>query len=127
MSDELGAALIAAQIVRDLMSLCFLIEKRYIPYLKWFGTAFSRLTAAPMLTPLFEATLAARDWHEREVYLSQAYQIVAEKHDALNITEPLPTKVSQFHNRPFLVIHGNDFSAAINRTIVDEEVNRPTD
>ena len=31
---------------RDVMRLCFLIERRYAPYSKWFGTAFSQLDAA---------------------------------------------------------------------------------
>ena len=30
--DELGSALIAARLVRDLMHLCFLMERRYAPY-----------------------------------------------------------------------------------------------
>ncbi len=42
-SDELGSEIIAARLARDLMRLCFLFERRYAPYGKWFGTAFSRL------------------------------------------------------------------------------------
>ena len=44
--DELGSALIGSRLVRDIMSLCFLMEKRYAPYAKWFGTAFLRLECA---------------------------------------------------------------------------------
>jgi hypothetical protein len=36
--DEIGSSLIAARLVRDLMRLCFLMEKKYAPYAKWFGT-----------------------------------------------------------------------------------------
>src|SRR3972149_1449254 len=38
--DELGSRLVAARLVRDLMRLCFLMERQYAPYIKWLGTAF---------------------------------------------------------------------------------------
>ena len=41
--DDVGSAVIAAALVRDLMGLCFLLERRYAPYSKWFGTAFAEL------------------------------------------------------------------------------------
>jgi uncharacterized protein DUF4037 len=44
--DELGSVLIGARLVRDIMHLCFLFEKQYAPYPKWFGTAFRRLHSA---------------------------------------------------------------------------------
>ena len=50
--DEIGAAIIAARLVRDLMRLCFLMEKQYAPYPKWFGSAFSQLECAKDLTPV---------------------------------------------------------------------------
>jgi hypothetical protein len=47
---------------------------------------------------------------------------VAETHNALGITDPLTTKVSQFHNRPFWVIHADRFVDAIRAAIKSEEV-----
>lgn len=44
--DEIGSALIASRLVRDIMRLCFLMERSYSPYPKWFGTAFRRLACA---------------------------------------------------------------------------------
>jgi hypothetical protein len=66
-SDPRGAALVASRLVRLMMQLCFLQERRYWPYAKWFGTAFSRLDAAPAFGPLLDAVLAARDHPAREV------------------------------------------------------------
>jgi len=43
--DDIGSALIAARLVRDVMRLAFLMERRYPPYAKWFGTAFTGLVA----------------------------------------------------------------------------------
>ena len=49
--DEVGSAIIASRLVRDLMGLCFLMERRYAPYAKWFGTAFNQLACANDLLP----------------------------------------------------------------------------
>ena len=64
--DELGAALIGARLVREVMQLCFLMERRYAPYPKWLGTAFQSLAAGPALTPTLTAALRAATWPERE-------------------------------------------------------------
>jgi hypothetical protein len=117
--DELGSAVIAARLVRDLMRLVFLIERRYAPYSKWIGTAFSRLDAAPRLEPALRAALAAGTWREREAALSEAYGVAAGLHNDLGITEPLPTAVSPFHERPYQVIHGERFVRALTERIGD--------
>lgn len=41
--DELGARIIAARQAQRIMRLCFLMEKQYAPYSKWFGSAFKQL------------------------------------------------------------------------------------
>ena len=43
-------------------------------------------------------------------------------HNDLGITEPLPAQVSQFHARPFRVIHADRFVEAIRAAITSEEV-----
>ena len=45
-------------------------------------------------------------------------------HNALGITEPLPAKVSRFHDRPFQVINGGAFAEAIRAGITDPSVRR---
>ncbi|HKP53797.1 MAG TPA: DUF4037 domain-containing protein [Chloroflexia bacterium] len=120
--DALGSRLVATRLVRHLMRLCFLMERHYAPYAKWFGSAFSRLECAHVLSPVLAGVLSAHSWWERERHLSEAYRIVAEKHNALDITEPLETEVSQYHTRPYMVIHGDRFVAAIRRQIRDEAV-----
>jgi hypothetical protein len=122
--DELGSRLVAARLVRDLMRLCFLIERTYIPYIKWFGTAFARLGCAAELGPILDCVLRAADWKEREQHLSQAYTAVARMHNALAITEPVPTEVETFFDRPYLVIQSGRFVDAIRAAIADEAVRR---
>lgn len=120
--DDLGSRLVAAALVRDLMRLGFLLERRYAPYPKWLGTAFGRLTIAPRLQPSLAATLAAATWRERERHLADAYRLVAGRHNELGLTEPLPTEVSLYHGRPFIVIWGGRFAAALRAGIDDERV-----
>ena len=43
---ELGSAVAAARLVRDLMRLCLLINRCYPPYDKWLGSSFARLSCA---------------------------------------------------------------------------------
>jgi hypothetical protein len=122
--DEVGSRLIAGRLVRDLMMLCFLMEKQYAPYPKWFGTGFARLECNGQLIPIFEQVLAAQDWHSRETHLAEAYRIVATMHNALGVTESLPTGVSDYHSRGYQVIHGDRFADALHAAIQDEGVRR---
>ena len=114
--DELGSALVTARIVRRLMRLCFLYERRYAPYAKWFGKAFARLNCGPALAPLMRATLAEGDWRERERLLAAAYEAVARIHNGAALTEPIEPKVSS-HGRPYLVLHADRFGLAVLRRL----------
>ena len=120
--DEIGSRVIAARLVERLMRLCFLMEKRYPPYSKWFGSAFLRLRCASQMAPLLAGALNENDWHARENWLSRAYRLAAQMHNDLGITPPMPVEVSLFHERPYNVIHGEVFSEAIQDAIQDEAV-----
>jgi hypothetical protein len=122
--DELGSALIGARLVRDLMRLCFLMERQFAPYPKWFGTAFRRLACAEELTPDLSAALAARNWRERERHLAAAYERVAAMHNALGVTDPLPARVRDFFGRPFKVIALRGFAGALAARIEDPRLQR---
>jgi hypothetical protein len=110
--DDLGSAVIAARLVRDIMRLCFLIERRYAPYAKWFGTAFAQLGCASTLTPMLRETLAATDWPAREAALVPAYEHVAAMFNALGVTEPQEAEVRYFYHRPFRVLGSGRFVEA---------------
>jgi len=120
--DELGSRVVGSRLVYDIMKLCFLMEKQYAPYIKWFGTGFSQLKSASILTPILMRVFEATSWKVREEYLVQAYEIVAGMHNDIGITAPMKADASNFHNRPFLVIRAEDFADAIYATIQDEEV-----
>ncbi|MBN2229657.1 MAG: DUF4037 domain-containing protein [Candidatus Thorarchaeota archaeon] len=121
-NDELGSRIVASRLIRDIMNLCFLMEKTYAPYIKWVGTGFAQLKCSDMLTPLFHQIMDATTWQERQNSLVKVYEFIAEKHNDLGITAPLDTRPSNFRNRPFLVIRGDKFAEAIFETIQDEKI-----
>lgn len=120
--DELGSAIIAADLIRDLMRLAFLIERTYAPYAKWLGTAFSRLVSAPSLAPHFARTLRATTWQERQQSLAPAYELVASMQNNLGLTEPISIKTTFYYDRPFIVIYGERFADALEATIADGRI-----
>ncbi|MHA1936683.1 MAG: DUF4037 domain-containing protein [Candidatus Thorarchaeota archaeon] len=122
--DELGSRIVATRLIRDIMRLCFLMERKYASYIKWFGTAFSKLKSAQALTPVFMQIMDAKTWKERQDHLTKAYEQIAKMHNELGITEPLKTQVSPFHNRPFMIIQADDFADEIHAKIEDDEVKR---
>jgi len=126
--DEIGSAIIGSRLVRDAMRLCFLMEKLYAPYPKWFGTAFKNLRCADELSPILEKVQLAADWQKREKHLVMVYEYIAETHNRLDITEALPAKAANFFGRPFQVIEAcGGFANAIRRQITDPVVKRLAD
>lgn len=121
--DELGSIMIAARLVNDVMRLCFLMERQYAPYTKWFGTAFARLEAASEVTPLLRRALHG-SWRQRDRALGEIYSVVARMQNALGLTDPLRTATRPFFNRPFTVIYGERFTDALKARIEDVRVRR---
>ena len=122
--DELGSAVVASRLVRDLMRLVLLMERRYPPYSKWLGSAFARTRDAEVLVPLLGAVLAATGWKEREAHLARAYETIAARHNALGLTEPVDPGTRPYHARPFLVLHAERFADALTARIADPALRR---
>ena len=120
--DALGMRIATARTARDLMRLCFLMERRYAPYGKWLGTAFSRLACASRIQPSLEAALAADRITDIEQHLGAACQAVAELHNSLGVTGPLETAPRQFLGRPYLVIRAARFANALLGAVESTEV-----
>ena len=117
--DELGSKLLAARLVRDLVRLCFLLERRYAPYGKWLGSAFRRLDAHAALHGPLDAALAAKTSPRREAALVEAFEEVARRHNALGLTDELDVGVRHFHSRPFRVLASQRFADACYDRITD--------
>lgn len=120
--DELGSMLIAARQVENLMRLCFLIERKYAPYSKWFGTAFSRLDCVSELNPIFMQILRAKDWRERQKFLARAYETVARMHNALKITIPMREQAAEHGGRSYLIVGDERYPEELRKALTSEEV-----
>lgn len=120
--DEIGSRLITARLVEAVMRLCFLMERRYAPYSKWFGRAFRRLEIAPLIEPHLSGALEAGDFHTREANLCRAYEICAWKFNSLDLLPPVEARVRLFYGRPFKVIFGGAIAEKIRSAISDENI-----
>jgi hypothetical protein len=94
--DELGSSLIAARIVKHIMNLCYMMEKKYAPYAKWFGSGFKRLSCSKTLLPILQRVTGSTNWETRQKSLSEAYSILASMHNNLKITNLLPEKTTSY-------------------------------
>jgi Domain of unknown function (DUF4037) len=117
--DELGSRVLAARLARDLIRLCFLLERRYGPYSKWLGTAFRQLAAYDAVAPSLAAALDADDFAAREAALVAAAQEVARRQNALGIARSVDTSAGLFHGRPFRVLGSGRFVDACLEQVAD--------
>ena len=120
--DELGSAVIGARLVRDLMALGFLLERRYAPYPKWFGSAFRELRCGPALEPLLHEVLRAEAWPERQDAYAAAAEPLLRGLNELDLADPVPDRASLFWGRPFWVVRGDRVAAALVDRITDPAV-----
>ena len=124
--DELGSAVIGARLARDLMALAFLLERRYAPYPKWFGTAFARLELAAALRPVLEDLIAAPTWPERQDACAAAAGMLVRRQNELDLCAPVDPRPRLFYERPFWVIDGDRVAAALVAAVLDPAVRRLT-
>ncbi|GAA5065550.1 DUF4037 domain-containing protein [Thermocatellispora tengchongensis] len=120
--DDLGSAVITARLAGDVMRLALLMRRRYPPYAKWLGTAFTRLPGTAELGDALAAAVAAGEWRQRQRHLAAAYERVAALHNRLALTGPLQTTARPYSTRPFPVIDAGRFAAALLETITDPRV-----
>lgn len=122
--DEIGSRLVAARVARELMRIVFLLCRRYWPYTKWFGSAFSRLPDVGNLLPLVDAVLSATGYPVREEALVALYEEVAARHNRARLTEPVDGTVRPYYGRPYLVLRADRFVAACLAAIGESPLRR---
>jgi hypothetical protein len=120
--DDLGSRVIASRLVRDVMRMAFLLERRYAPYSKWLGSAFAKLPLSESLSPLVERALLAEDWPERGDALAAAYLVLAKRQSADGIGDKCEPIVGPYHERPFTTINADDLVEATQAGIRDPAV-----
>lgn len=111
--DDLGSRVVTARLVRELMRLCLLMGRRYVPYAKWLGSAFADLSCAADVGPALRGAVEAPTWEQREAYLCVGYEHIAKQHNALRLTAPLDVSTRCYYARSFQVIDGGRFAEAL--------------
>jgi hypothetical protein len=122
--DTPGMKLVAARIIRDLMKLCFLMERRFAPYDKWLGTSFAQLACAPKMLPLLAAALDAPDYQSLEPILAGLYRCAGEIHNTLRVTGPMDVSPRAYFSRPYTVMRADRFANALLSAVQCEELRR---
>jgi hypothetical protein len=127
-ADRRGSRLTAARLVRLVMELYFLQERRYWPYPKWFGTAFSRLSAAATVGPMLDALRAAGDHPAREEAMVAVLEAMAQRHNEMGVTAAVDPACRPFEVgingavRPYRVLNTGRFVVACREAIVEDSL-----
>jgi Domain of unknown function (DUF4037) len=120
--DELGSAVVAARLVRDLLRLALLLHRRYPPYSKWLGSAFAALPVADALSPVLRDALAATAWRERERHLGTACEALAAVQNDTGLAAPVDPSTRPYFGRPFRVLKADRIADALLAAVDDPAI-----
>lgn len=120
--DDLASRVVAARLVRDLMRLALLLERRWAPYSKWLGRAYAEVSIAPLLTPLLAAALSAEGWRDRERAVHRAAAVLFDALNGLGLAGPINPDPIQFYDRDIRVSPAGEAVTGLIRTIQDPEI-----
>ena len=117
--DEAGSALTAARLVRDIIRLALMFDRRYAPYQKWLGTAFARCPHSDGLPPHLYGALRASALPGRADALPASYPPPARRHHPTVMPEPAHPSTPHPHHRPAPLRLADRFAEALLATIPD--------
>lgn len=120
--DELGSRLITARMIRRIIKMAFLLERKYAPYSKWFGFAFKQLITAERLEPLLIEAIDSDDWQERQRSITEAHRQLGLIHNERKITKRLPVKTFDFHGRGYKVFDMEPYIIELKKLIKDKKL-----
>lgn len=118
LDDFAGLKMISTRLVNMLMKICFYIEKRYIPYSKWFGSMARELDCADDLIPLVNAVLSENNGSRISDVLGDLYSFVIKLHNDAGLPK-LENQVRKFHDRPYQVIFADEIVDTLMESIKD--------
>lgn len=115
--DYLGSRLITSRLIRYIMRLAFLLEKKYIPYEKWFGFGFKELSITPKLEPPLIKCIEEKNWKKREELLCESYLLILDLQNSLYLTPKLELSPIKFFSRDITIINVKKIIEELNKTI----------
>ena len=117
--DETGSAVAAGRLVRDMMRLALMLDRRYAPYQKWLGSAFAGVRHGDGLPTHLTDAVHARDVTAREAALASAYTALAHRHNDAALTDPLDASIRNYHGRPARVLMADRFTEECLATVTE--------
>jgi hypothetical protein len=118
--QPLQSVLLSAGLAGDLLSLAFLLHRRWEPYEKWREAVAARLPGAAGLLGLLRTAATAAGWADRESALAAAVEALA----AVQRRRGLPTPdvvVTPFFDRPYRIVSGG-LAAGLLAEITDPDL-----
>jgi hypothetical protein len=117
--QPMQSRLLSATLVNDVVSLAFLLHRRWSPYDKWREALFATLPVAVELAVPLRAAVTADGWAEREAGLAVAVEVLARVQRERGL--PTPERVVQpFWDRPYRTV--NDELAGLLRAGLTDPV-----
>jgi len=83
--DQLGVHLQAGKIAQHLSRIAFMVNRKYMPYKKWFGTLFKALPVAYTLEPVLLELVKEEKWQTVEEKICEAADILLQQQNQLGI------------------------------------------
>ena len=120
--DDLGSRLVAARLVRELVRLAFLIERRWAPYPKWLGSAFAGLDLAPRAGRALAAATAAAHWRDREAAVVTAAGVLAAATNDLGLAAPVDPAPRAYYGRDIRVLGADRLTVALTAAVTEPGV-----
>jgi hypothetical protein len=99
--DDTGSRVIAARLVHNIMHMAFMLERRWPPYAKWFGTLFRTLAYADVAGEAIDSALRATDLAGRQLGIAAALESLLQRQNALTLTATTGATIP-FWDRPYL-------------------------
>jgi hypothetical protein len=101
--QPLQSRLLSAGLASDLISLAFLLHRRWEPYEKWREALFARLPCAADLAGPLATAVGAAGWAEREAALAAAIEVLAGVQRRAGLPTPAAA-VQGFFDRPYRTV-----------------------
>jgi hypothetical protein len=116
--DPAGERLLTARLARHVMRLRLLQARTYPPYSKWLGTAYRGLTGDPA------GDGAGAPAGDGSGTLLDAFEAAGRAQNELRLSAVVDATRRPFHDRPWQVIDGGRYAAALHDAISDPAVRR---
>jgi hypothetical protein len=115
--DDLGSRLVTARIACRLMRIAFTISKKYVPYMKWMGSLFNRLSISSKLRSVLANALQSDDWLARERSICKASLILIKEQENRGIVTGIKPSCAKYHDRDQLVVEVGGIIDALRTSI----------